>query len=307
MAENVLVAGIDLGGTHFQAGVVRADGTIVGRSRGMTGAADGPNAVIDRLAEGVRDACVEAGVGVASLGAIGAGAPGAIDLKTGTVLVAPNLRWNHVPLGAELSGRLEGVPAIVDNDVTVAVWGEFTLGAAQDMNSALGVWIGTGVGGGVVIDGAIVHGDIGTAGEIGQTIIDPNDADRGVILESVCSRSAIERTIRAQRPDADLSSAALADAYRTGDGLVVQTIDDAMDALGLAIANHLTVLGVAGVVLGGGLSEQMGDEVCALVKASIRRRIFPRALGDLVEVRTTALRENAGLLGAAMLAHTVRC
>ncbi|MBN8646034.1 MAG: ROK family protein [Planctomycetes bacterium] len=313
-----LVVGIDLGGTNMQIGVVDAANKITGRTKKKTKADEGQNAVIDRLVSGIEEACEEAHVKVSDLDAVGIGAPGGIDHKRGIVMEAPNLRWNDVPLAKILSDRLKGRPVVVDNDVNVAVYGENKLGAGNGAEDVLGVWVGTGVGGGLVLNGRLYQGGFGTAGEIGHTVLFPGAALGNRKLEENCSRKFIAlrlaRLIRANNPSMlteiaggddkieSVGAGALGEAYRKGDELVRTVVDESADLMGIAIAHSVTVLALPLVILGGGLTEALGDPYVKRVQASARANAFPRRCKD-VKVVATKLEDDAGLLGAALLAR----
>lgn len=170
---NEWVVGVDLGGTNMQAIVVDPTNKIVGRTHGRTEPERGADDVIDRLVETVDDACREAGTSLTEIGAVGIAAAGAIDIPNGVILVAPNLHWENLPLLDRLREKI-GRPVVLENDVNGAVWGEHHLGAGVGHGDVLGVWVGTGIGGGLILDGHIHHGAFFTAGEIGHTILTPN-------------------------------------------------------------------------------------------------------------------------------------
>ena len=162
MAEPKFLIGIDLGGTNIQVGVVRRgepgpDGPVVARAKKKTKADQGLHAILDRLSEGVAEACARAGIAPADAAAIGIGAPGVIEPTEGVVVEAVNLRWNQVPLARLLSERL-GPPVVVENDVNAALWGEHAAGAARGASEALAIWLGTGVGGALVLGGRLYAG-----------------------------------------------------------------------------------------------------------------------------------------------------
>ncbi len=314
MAKSKPVIGIDLGGTNMQIGVVSPDNKVIGRSKKKTRAAEGMAKVLDRIAEGVTEACAEAKVNVKQLAGIGIGAPGAIDPHEGIVLQAPNLRWRDVPLAAILRKRF-GVPVVVDNDVNVAVYGEWKAGAGKGVNDLVGVWLGTGVGGGLVLNGHLYYGHFFTAGEVGHTILFPFAPPGSQKLEENCSRTAIvdrllrlvrvRKSIIPQLADNDLSEVrakTVSQAYAKGDRVTHDVIENAADLLGIAIANIVTTLSLPRVVLGGGLSEAMGEDLVKPVREAVRKYVFPDACKK-VDVVCTKLMENAGLLGAAMLAR----
>ena len=182
--------GIDLGGTNMQIGVVDSAAKIRGTSRKKTRADEGSAAVIDRLVRSVQEACEDAGITTRQLKAIGIGAPGAVDPVSGIVLEAVNLNWTNYRLASVLTAKLK-VPVFLDNDVNVAVLGEQRLGAAKGAQDLLGVWVGTGIGGGLILNGQLYYGGFKTAGEIGHTWLYPGNPPGSRTLENNCSRSNV--------------------------------------------------------------------------------------------------------------------
>jgi glucokinase len=257
----------------------------------------------------------EAGIEVKALGGIGIGAPGAIDHERGVVLEAVNLRWTDFPLAEVMTDHFK-LPVVLDNDVNVAVFGEWKLGAGRGVTELLGVWLGTGVGGGLILNNALYQGAFHTAGEIGHTILFPGGALGTRSLEQNCSRTAIAerllRLIRSNHPSslakeviedgAVLKSKLIAAAYDQGDSLTREVVDEAARLLGTSIAGIVTVLSLPRVVLGGGLTEALGKPFVSSVKKAVRAEVFPHRLRD-VEVVGTTLEDDAGLLGAALLAR----
>lgn len=314
-AKSKPVVGIDLGGTNMQIGVVDAEHKLLGRSKKKTRAAEGQAKVIERIVEGVREACAEAKIDVSQVMGIGIGAPGAINPHTGTVVMAPNLGWTNTPLAAILKKKT-GVPVVVDNDVNVAVFGEHRLGAGRGVDDLLGVWLGTGVGGGLIFNGKMYYGARFTAGEIGHCILFPSTPPGTRKVEQSCSRTAVVRHILAlihhgapsvipEMCGGDLSEVrakTVAQAYAKDDRPTREVIDNAAELLGIVIANAVTLLSLPRVVLGGGLTEAMGDLIVKPVRESVKRHVFPESLRD-VEIVATKLEADAGLLGAAMLAR----
>ncbi|HVZ93266.1 MAG TPA: ROK family protein, partial [Phycisphaerales bacterium] len=296
--------GVDLGGTNMQIGVVVGD-KVLGRCKHKTRAEEGSKHVVDRIADGIRRACKEAGIGPDKLAGIGVGAPGAIDHRKGVVLEAPNLRWNNFPLAKELAKRVKGPPIVIDNDVNVAVHGENRLGAGQNASDVLGVWIGTGIGGGLVLDGKLYQGRYGSAGEIGQMTLFPNAALGNRTLEENCSRKHLARRlaqlVASNRPSmltkitggeiAAAGAGAIAEAYHKGDALTRMVVDEATDLLGLAIGGCVTLLSLELVILGGGMAEAMGDVYVRRVSAAMGKVVFPASL-KRVRVVATELADN---------------
>jgi len=307
-----LTVGIDLGGTHAQVGLVDGDANIIARASIMTDAHLGHESVIERLASTTREVCNDAGISLGDLHGLGIGAPGVIDLPTGTVIDAPNMKWKNIPLASALSERLDGVRTVVDNDVNAATLGECALGAGKGAQNCLGVWVGTGVGGGIIRDGALLHGVFGSGGEIGQTVLFPDEPPETRLLEHHTSRSFITRRI-SQRIESGESSSIdtsdritakdLARAFESGDRVAREEIERGARLLGIGIANALSLFALPLVILGGGLTEELGEPYAKLVSDSIEQHLFPKEGRLRIEVRVTALRENAGLLGGALLAR----
>lgn len=314
MAKPKPIVGIDLGGTNMQIGVVDAEGAIIGRSRKKTQALEGRAKVIDRIVEGVNAACEEAKITVKQLGGLGIGAPGAVDPNRGVVLEAVNLRWNDIALADILADKL-GIPVVVDNDVNVAVYGEWKMGAGRGVTDVLGVWLGTGIGGGLVLNDRLYAGGLFTAGEIGHIIFFPGAAKGSRTLEENCSRTAVAerlaKLIKSNHPSrlADaviagetIKSKLIADAYENNDPLTREVVDEVAHLVGIAIANVVTLLSLPRVILGGGLTEAIGKPFVSEVKKSVKEYVFPDRCRQ-VDIVASELEDDAGLLGAALLAR----
>lgn len=299
----LLVVGVDLGGTNVQFGAVDADNRIVGRAAAKTGAAGGVEHVLDVLERGVADACAAAGVRPTEVEAVGIAAAGAIDIPRGVVLSAPNLGWRDVPLRDLLARRL-GTRVVLDNDVNGAVWSEYHFGPARGRGDALGVWVGTGVGGGIVLGGRLHHGAFFTAGEIGHTILLPDGAPGSRTVEDHCSRTAFRARIAEARGDGAMpDTKEIAAAYAAADPIVTRVVHRGADLLGIAIGSWITMLAIDRVILGGGITEALGDPYVARVRASFEATVFPDKC-RACRIDVTKLEADAGLLGAAMLARS---
>ncbi|MCC6676014.1 MAG: ROK family protein [Phycisphaerales bacterium] len=308
------IIGIDLGGTNMQIGVVSPDRKLLATAKRKTKADEGQDAVIGRIVDGVEEACATAKIRVADLGAVGIGAPGAVDPNEGVVLEAVNLRWTDTPL-AEIMTRKLGVRTFLDNDVNVAVFGEHRMGAGRGAAHLFGVWIGTGIGGGLIFDNKLFYGHFLTAGEFGHTILFPNNPPGHRSVEHNCSRSAVVdqvvRLIKANRKsmltdmfegDFDkVKSKQLAKAYEAGDELTREVIDHTAEVLGVAIGSVVTLLSIQRVVLGGGLTEAIGAPWVKLIRESVARIVFPDRCKN-VEIVASELEDNAGVFGAALIA-----
>jgi glucokinase len=236
-------------------------------------------------------------------------------MARGVVLEAPNLRWNNMPLAERLSAAFEKRPVLIDNDVNVAVYGENRLGAGGNARDVLGIWIGTGIGGGLVLNGSLYYGSHGSAGEIGQTVLFPGAPLGWRLFEQNCSRKhlvgRILRLIDANRASSlieiaggrdDIGASSLAKAYNEGDALVREVVDEATELIGVMAANAVTLLSLPMVILGGGFAEAFGQPFADRVADAMKPHVFPKALQSC-RVVTTRLADDAGLLGAALLAR----
>lgn len=308
-------AGIDIGGTKLHAVIADADGQIIGRARKKVGKHKDFAAVMERLAAVVDKACRKADVPLASLAAVGIGAPSPI-LPDGTAVDAPNLGWSHVPLVATAERRL-GRPCYAANDCDAGTYGEYRFGAARGARTAVGLFVGTGLGGGIVIDGELVRGDNQQAAEIGHMVVVKDGERCGCgrrgCLEAYASKTGMARRIAHEirkrgRPsvlvesaDDDLSalrSSVLARAYDQGDAVTVEALHEAAEFLGVGIGNLITMLGPSVVLLGGGVFEALGPQLIERACAAAREVAFPASSFDDTTIRLAALGDDAVALGA---------
>ncbi len=314
-----LVAGIDLGGTKILAAIVDARGRILGESKRRTRAEAGPDAVIARMADCVRQAAADAGVDWKRIRALGVGCPGPLDPRRGVILFAPNLGWRDVPLQRILEKALD-VPVRIDNDVNVGTLAEARLGAVKGKSNVVGIFVGTGIGGGIVLNGNLYRGFNQNAGEIGHMIIRKGGARcscgaRGC-LEAYAGRNAIlarirkavkagRETVLTEISGEDLRkvrSRELRDAARAGDAVVLKALNRAARYLGVAVANLANLLSPEAFVLGGGVIEAVGDVMMPRIREAAGKNALPGALDDVV-VTVSELGDSAGVLGAAILAR----
>lgn len=306
-----LVVGVDLGGTNMQLGVVDASGAVVAQGKKKTRADKGAETLFERLVRAIESVCEEAGTSPARVGGVGLGVAAAVDQERGVVLEAPNLGWRDFPIERELSERLQ-TPVAIENDVNAAVLGEHRFGAIKGEREALGVWVGTGVGGAIMLNGELHRGGFGTAGEIGHVTLHPRAALGLRSLEDICSRTAVVRRLAQLAPTSDtalhelsggdvssIRSGVIAKAYAADDALTRAVVDDAADLLGVAIASAATLLSMPVVMLGGGLTEAIGKPFVDRVRDSVRAHVFPESVRR-VRVVATELNEKAGILGGAI-------
>ena len=307
-----LACGIDVGGTKIAGGVVDETGTILEELRVESPATDVPaiEAAIEKLVTELRTRH--------PIEAVGVGAAGYIDKARAVVLFAPNLAWRDLDLKADLERALD-LPVVVENDANAAAWGEFQYGAGHDVDDLLLVTVGTGVGGGVVLDGSLYRGAFGVGAEIGHMRVVPDGilcgcGNRGC-FEMYASGSALVREARtAARSsllaadlleraggDADaITGPLITDAARDGDTFAVEQLSALGRWLGEGIASLTAVLDPAVVVIGGGVSA--ADELLlGPARAAFAAQLTGRGHRPMLEIRKARLGNRAGLIGAADL------
>jgi glucokinase len=311
--------GVDLGGTKIQAVVVDPRNEVLGESRRPTPSTGGPEDVAKEVAAALREAAAEARLGTRDLSGAGVGSPGDADEETGVVSDARNLPgWNRsFPLGQYLSEKL-GVPVAIGNDVQVAVQAEFDLGAAKEFDSLLGVWWGTGVGGGLILDGKPWLGR-GAAAEIGHMVVKRGGArctcGRRGCMEAYAGRLAMELKARKEaergaktdlfrimeeRGRDRLTSGVWERAIMHGDHLATRLIDRAVKYLGAGIASAVNLLDPEAVIVGGGLGARFGEKYVQRIATQMHPHLFVPDRPPVMHV--AALGDLGGAIGAALLA-----
>jgi glucokinase len=322
-ASNSPVVAIDLGGTKALAGVVEPNGTVQSRvwlsSRDLKGR---PSELLDRLALGAGAAARQADLPFKSIRAIGVCVPGPLDRSRSVVSMAPNLGWVDLSVRTELERRLPGKSVFLENDVRAAALSEYRLGAGRDHRSMLAVFIGSGVGGGIVIDGRLYHGVHGGAGEIGHMVVAVGgprcSCGRAGCLESLAARDAVGRYVMAEVARGQstvlteilsgdlqaLTSRDLAQAVARGDAVAIRAARRSARYTGLAIGGVVNLVDPAIVVIGGGIAEALGQPYIDWATEIARRQILSSARG--VPIVASRLGDDAGLLGAALTAFAGR-
>ena len=313
-----LTGGVDLGGTKIQTAVIDEAGNVVGEARERTPTTGGPPDVADAIAHAMRAASAKAGVDTPSLAGIGVGSPGDVVEGEGVVSQARNLPgWeDNFPLGQRLAEAL-GTTVRVGNDVQVATNAELALGAGRPYNSLIGVFWGTGVGGGLILDGKPWLGR-GAAGEIGHMVIRQNGArcpcGRRGCIEAYAGRAAMEAKARREhakgrktklfkimekRGRDRLTSGIWARAVRKNDKLAIELLDRAVSALGAGIASAVNLLDVEAVIVGGGIGVRFGDEYAK----RIEKQMLPHLYNDKhpPAVHVAELGDLGGAIGASLL------
>ena len=330
-----LVVGFDLGGTKMLSYLFDASRTgdpsekkggdkkTVGkgsylklaRARKKTHGQRGRDAGLDRIIATIHESLEEGGRQPDELTAIGIGCPGPIDMDDGVLLDPPNLPWGRTEVRKALHKEF-GCPVSVLNDVDAGVFGEYRFGAGRKSRCLVGIFPGTGVGGGCVYQGAVFRGATSSVMEVGHVRVDPEGplcgcGERGC-LEAVASRLAIaansaKAAYRGEAPHlfenagADLKeirSGAISDAVEAGDAAVVAIVDEAARQIGFAAAGLIHTIGPDVIVLGGGLVEALPDQITKIVEKTAREHVM-KAYQKSFEVRVAQLGDDAGALGAA--------
>jgi len=312
------VIGVDLGGTNIVCGAMPTDGSCELAMRSQpTYAEQGAETVVDRITQMIEDVIAvtraETGAERTSFIGVGVGAPGPLDRERGLVIVAPNLRWTNFPLRDRISQRV-ALPTTLDNDANCATLGEWWVGAAKGGRNVVGLTIGTGIGGGLILDGKLYHGASDVAGEVGHTTIDSTGRRCGCgnygCLEAYASGPAIaERAREALRSEDGgsvltqlaggrerITAQTVYDAARQGDPIAIEVVRDTARFLGAGIANLLNIFNPDTVVVAGGVT-QAGDALFEPLRAEVRRRAFQPAV-DACRIVPGILPGSAGVVGA---------
>jgi glucokinase len=310
--------GLDMGGTSNKALVVDGSNRVLATGKIST-LAQNPAEAIKDLAALVQQSVADAGLTLKQIDGVGIGAPGAVDPARGIVHKAPNLGWNNVPLGPELK-KLLRVPIIVDNDVNVGTVGEHALGAGERAQEMVGIFVGTGIGGGIILCGKLFYGCRGSAGEIGHTVLEVDGPRCGCgrrgCLEALASRTAMERDVRAaikagrksivleimkQRNRTRMTSSVIARALKKQDPVMREVMKRAQFFLGLAVANVVNILDPERVVIGGGIAERLGEDFVAPMRSTAYQHFLNPDNAERIKILPGRLGDNAGAMGAVVL------
>ena len=312
-----LRGGIDLGGTKIQTAIIDAAGAVKGEARHPTPTEGGPADVAAAMGKALIEAAETAGVESSELEGVGVGSPGDVDEKAGTVSTARNLPgWEgSFPLGESLEKDL-GTKVRIGNDVQVATEAEYALGAGQGLDSLIGVFWGTGVGGGLILGGKPWLGR-GAAGEIGHMVIKRGGAKcpcgRRGCMEAYAGRAAMEAEARRRQEDGEktdlfklmekhnkprLTSSIWDRAIDNGDKVAIELIDRAIEALGTGIASAINLLDPEAIIIGGGLGLRFGERYMDALLEEMRKHVF---FETMPEVKMASLGDLGGAIGASLL------
>jgi glucokinase len=306
--------GVDLGGTNIRAAVFDGGMEILGRSEMPTRAQEDPDHVIRRIAACVREALDRSSLAADEVAGVGVGAAGLTDWRFGVVVLASNLGWRNVPLKERLEQELDELRVEVDKDTNAAALAEARLGAGREFKDFLYVTAGTGIGGGLILNGALYRGATGGAGDIGHVVVDPDGPPCGCggyghveVFSSGAGMVNRARELLADRAQAassamtveGLTTETIFESAREGDAVAIQVVETAGRALGLALADYVNLNNPEAIVLGGGVV-RAGKVYTDPVERELRRRALP-ALGEIVRMVPPGLGDDVGMAGAALL------
>ncbi|MCH4239788.1 MAG: ROK family protein [Oscillospiraceae bacterium] len=315
--------GIDLGGTNIAVGVVNDNYQIIARAKNHTKVPCPEEEMTEQLATATLQALQTANLTLDDVPWIGVGSPGSIDSKHGIVGFAGNLGLRSYTLADQLSKRLNGKKVFLENDANAAAFGEYQAGALKGANDALAITLGTGIGGGVIINGKIYSGCNGAAGELGHIVIQmdgrPCSCGRRGCWEAYASATGLVKTtqeIMEANPDknapiweiakgdlANVDGRTAFDAMRAGDPLGQQAVDRFIHDLGTGIANCINTFQPDILCIGGGICNEK-ENLLRPLRAFLKHEVFLVPNGKQTELRTASLGNDAGIIGAALLGNS---
>ncbi|GAA0383011.1 ROK family glucokinase [Bacillus horti] len=318
--SQTMYVGIDLGGTAIKLAFVSLEGEIVHLMSAPTNVEDGGDGILHTMDRLISEGLEELGRAKGDIKGVGIGAPGFIEMSTGFVHEAVNLGWKNYPLKEKLEG-MTGLPVYVDNDANIAALGEMWKGAGEGAKDLLCITLGTGVGGGVIINGTIHHGAKGTAGEIGHTTVIADGGYRcncGKLgcLETLASATGIVRLAKEAlisdsqhtsslakvlKENGNVEAKDVLDAAREGDQLGKEILGQVAHYLGVTLGNYAVLMNPEKIVIGGGVSKA-GDVLFEPIRAQYQKYALPHLTGN-VEIAPATLGNDAGVIGAAWLVH----
>ncbi|MDG5788737.1 ROK family glucokinase [Evansella sp. AB-P1] len=314
--EKNLFVGIDIGGTSVKLSFIDKEGRIKEKWEIPTNTNDNGKHIVGDIKKSLHKQMVSRGIKQSMIKSIGIGAPGFVEVDRGFIYEAVNLGWKNYHLKSEMEREI-GIPTFVDNDANLAAAGEMWRGAGNGANNVLCVTLGTGVGGGIVAGGEIVHGQFGMAGEIGHITVvlkdgAPCNCGKSGCLETVSSATGIVRLAKegvqatpssilnkVYEHQGDITSKDVLDAAKGNDAFALKVVNESMNYLGLALANLANAINPEIIVIGGGVS-RAGDYLLSMISKSFSTYAIPKIASD-TKIRLAILGNDAGVIGAAWL------
>lgn len=309
--------GIDLGGTNIKAGIVDENNAVIFKSSVPTGVADGNEAVVENIVKACAIVLHNAEITLADIENIGIGTPGAVNSGTGVVERAENMRFENFPLAAKLEEKINR-KVYIENDANAAALGEYVAGAAKGAKNAVCVTLGTGVGGGIIIDGRLYSGANYAGGELGHTVINFDgkhcNCGRSGCWERYASVTAlIEQTKTAMEENADsalwkfadgsienVNGKTAFDAMRAGDKVGTAVVDKFIGYISCGITNMVNIFQPDVICIGGAISKE-GDYILTALKKLVEKERFTKENTKQSEIVMATLENDAGIIGAANL------
>ncbi len=309
-------AGIDVGGTKVYAIVIDEEGHILSRAKVKIEGQTALESVFDKITRCYVAACEKAKISKQDIAALGLAVPSSIDMKHKIIKHAPNLGWLNVEISSILKERFDR-PVFIDNDVNMGMFGEYHFGAGKGYTSIYGMFLGTGIGGGYIVNGEIVRGLNDTASEVGHMIVkiggpQCNCGLKGC-LEVLAAKVGMIKYMQKQvdvkkkktildqiAPDwrTSVGSSALRKAFQKNDKIVKKALTRSAKAIGIAAANLITITGVEAIILGGGVIEELGDFFMPIIQTSMEENVFAEG-AEGVQLLQSSLGDDAVALGAA--------
>lgn len=300
--------GVDLGGTKILAGLFDDELQLLARAKHPTGSERGPTGVFTRITQAVETVVREAKIEPRRIAGMGFGIPGQIEPGSTLVRFAPNLNWREIDVRPLMPSDWNW-PIVLENDVRMGTYGEFARGAAQGARHVFGIFVGTGVGGGLILDGELYTGFNGHAGEIGHIVMNWRN---GTTLEQIAGRryqmkrakeilDDAPKRVRREWKGIDLDrvkSSQLAEFYQNDDPVAVQVVDDAARSLGAAIGSVVNFLSPEVVVIGGGVTGALGESFIERIWDIALRTVLPGAANN-VRCVAASLGDDSGIIGCA--------
>ncbi len=320
MGDNkTLLIGVDLGGTNMRVGMVTSDGRMVHRLILPTRVTLGLDKVVERIIKAIQEVINQTIVPGNQIKGIGIGSPGTIDIQSGIIISSPNFpKWKQVPLKHMIEEKLS-IPTFMDNDANAFAFGEKWVGAGKEVQSLVCLTLGTGVGGGIILNGRIWHGADGMAAEIGHMTVLPdglkcNCGNYGC-LESYASASSIVRRVcnaiqsgkltmvldYAKGNLENITSDLVYQAALKGDELAIHIMNETATFLGIGIANLINLLNPEMIVVGGGLTNAW-DIIYPVTLKEVQKRALSE-MAKRVKIVRASLGDNSGIIGAAGIAY----
>jgi glucokinase len=316
-----IIVGVDLGGTSIKALAVDRKNKILAIEKKKTPPGIEAKGLIREIGSLVKKAAANAGYKLKVVQAVSIGAPGPVDTRHGIVREAANLGWKNVHLASDLKSLIE-IPVVVDNDVNIGVVGEHALGAGEGVSELVGIFVGTGIGGGIISGGKLFCGSNGWAGEVGHTVVVPDgpmcSCGRRGHVEAVASRPAMERAVFAaiksgrksaipeileERGRDRITSSIIQEALARKDPLMQEVLGKAQYYLGILVANVTSILDPERVVIGGGIAARLGEAYVGPIREVASRYFAHAQAAAHVKILAGTLGDDAGALGAVVLAR----